>query len=334
MISVVVSIYNVKEYLKAFIDSVKAQTYQYFEAILVDDGSTDGTGELLDELTAGDTHCKVFHKKNGGCVSAWKYGVNVSQGEYITFADPDDILRPDFLKTLYALAIRYDTDLVVCEAVILHNDKYEKIDMVEFLSVGLYEGEQLAKIKSDLFGTQETQKNIFNFARWNKLFKRQLILDNMKFGREDITFGEDVCISAGAILDCNSLYYTDEVLYEYRIRDNSLCTCFFSVSDMDNAERLLDAVRAMLKAKGYSTENFNKISPSYQICRLVKKIADSHVDGKEKKRLLELLRNSALVGQYDLQASRKHISANRYWAIWLLQHKVYMPLIILGKNRM
>lgn len=102
MISVIVPVYNTKAYLGRCVDSLLRQTYRDLEIILVDDGSTDGSGELCDSYAAGDERVRVFHKENGGSSSARNLGLDKAAGEYVGFVDSDDYVDPDMYERLYA----------------------------------------------------------------------------------------------------------------------------------------------------------------------------------------------------------------------------------------
>ena len=100
LITVVIPIYNIMEYLPRCVHSVTGQTYKNLEILLVDDGSTDGTGALCDSLAAEDERIRVFHKENGGSSSARNYGLDRMRGEYVGFVDSDDYLEPDAYEKL------------------------------------------------------------------------------------------------------------------------------------------------------------------------------------------------------------------------------------------
>lgn len=100
LISVIIPVYNIREYLPRCVESVCAQTYQKLEILLVDDGSTDGTGELCEKLAAGDSRIRVFHKENGGSSSARNLGLQKARGEYIGFVDSDDFISPEMYERL------------------------------------------------------------------------------------------------------------------------------------------------------------------------------------------------------------------------------------------
>ena len=101
LISVIVPIYNIKEYLERCIDSILAQTYQNIEVLMVDDGSTDGTSELVDEIALKDSRIRVFHKENGGSSSARNLAMREAKGQYFSFIDSDDYIEPDMMEKLY-----------------------------------------------------------------------------------------------------------------------------------------------------------------------------------------------------------------------------------------
>ena len=100
LISVIVPVYNIKEYLSRCVASICAQTYRNLEIILVDDGSTDGTDKLCDELAATDGRIRVFHKENGGSSSARNLGIEKARGSYLGFVDSDDYIEPDMYERL------------------------------------------------------------------------------------------------------------------------------------------------------------------------------------------------------------------------------------------
>lgn len=101
MISIIVPIYNVEQFLHCCIDSILAQTFTDWELLLIDDGSPDKSGEICDEYAKKDSRIRVFHKENGGVSSARNLGLDKAQGEWVTFIDADDYILPDFIKGLY-----------------------------------------------------------------------------------------------------------------------------------------------------------------------------------------------------------------------------------------
>lgn len=111
LISIIVPIYNTKEYLSRCVKSLQVQTYSRLEILLVDDGSTDGSGELCDRLAEADERIRVFHKENGGSSSARNLGISQAQGEYIGFVDSDDYVDADMYEKLYDAVCRYQVNV-------------------------------------------------------------------------------------------------------------------------------------------------------------------------------------------------------------------------------
>ena len=112
-VSVIVPVYNVRPFLPACVASVRGQTMKDLELILVDDGSTDGSGELCDALAKEDARIRVLHTENGGQGRARNLGLDVAQGEYISFVDADDVATPEMLAAALAQARQENADMVV-----------------------------------------------------------------------------------------------------------------------------------------------------------------------------------------------------------------------------
>lgn len=114
LISVIVPVYNVKEYLNTCVESILNQSYENLEIILVDDGSTDGSGEICDSYAKTDARVQVLHTKNGGQAAARNRGIDVCKGEYVTFVDSDDDIESDLIQTLYLAQVQSQAELVSC----------------------------------------------------------------------------------------------------------------------------------------------------------------------------------------------------------------------------
>lgn len=122
-ISIIIPVYNVKKYLRECLDSILAQSYKDFEIILVDDGSTDSSGNICDEYSMKYENIKVLHKNNNGLSSARNAGLDIAQGEYILFIDSDDVVSPIMLETLIAHVAGYD---IVSFGIMIFEDGRDK----------------------------------------------------------------------------------------------------------------------------------------------------------------------------------------------------------------
>ena len=113
LISIVVPIYNVENYLRMCLDSIQNQTYKNFECLLINDGSPDNSAEICREYVAKDSRFRYFEKENGGLSSARNYGIDRAEGSFITFVDSDDWLESTCLEILSEKKNQYDADIVV-----------------------------------------------------------------------------------------------------------------------------------------------------------------------------------------------------------------------------
>ena len=115
LISVVVPIYNVKDYLKRCVDSIRKQSYNNIEIILVDDGSNDGSEKIVDRFAEQDYRIQVVHQKNQGLSGARNSGLKVASGKYIAFIDSDDFISELFIERLYYACVKNDADMAICD---------------------------------------------------------------------------------------------------------------------------------------------------------------------------------------------------------------------------
>lgn len=214
-VSVIVPVYNVKDYLRRSLDSVVNQTLRDIEIIIVDDGSTDGSSEIVDEYAKIYGNVNVIHKNNGGLMSAWTTGVRASSGEYIGFIDSDDYAAPDMYENLYAKAVGYDVDIVISNYII-----DGKITGKHPIKEGKYTGKELYdNIKKHIFPSPYTYS--LSMSRMPKIYKRHIILDNLKYTESLSRTFEDRYIVPAAILSAQSVYYTKDAYYCWMLREDS-----------------------------------------------------------------------------------------------------------------
>lgn len=220
MISIIVPVYNTKEYLPRCMDSLLCQEYEKKEIILVDDGSTDGSGELCDEYERQYSCVEVLHKDNGGLMSAWMAGVAESFGEYLCFVDSDDWVEIDMLKQMSEFLTGTGREIVVCNHSI-DRENGEKTLQTNGLAPGVYERDTLEKdVFLQLLGN-EVRKVCF--SRCMKLISRELIVKNLQFCDQRIRMGEDLNIMLPAILDAQRLVIMkDAYFYHYYYNQSSI----------------------------------------------------------------------------------------------------------------
>ena len=172
-ISVVVPVYNEEKYLPDCLNSILNQTYSDLEVIIVDDGSTDQSGEICDQFQSRDNRVKVIHKSNGGLISAWRCGVDNSKNDYICFVDSDDLIQKNHIKDMVEVVKKYSVDLVLSQVKKITDKKISPF--IYTLKSGFipnYREKFLPKILTDL--DKVSERNLPP-NRWGKLIQKQHI---------------------------------------------------------------------------------------------------------------------------------------------------------------
>ena len=224
LISVIIPIYNVEPYLKECVDSVIAQSYKNIEIILVDDGSPDRCGEICDEYKKKDERIVVIHKENGGLSSARNAGLDICQGEYISFIDSDDYVSPYFIEILYKGVCFNNADVTTI------------IGAKQFL-VGEDYRPQLAssseeckieKLDKKIAIEKLCYQTIANGVQY-RLYKKEIFKD-IRFPVGFVF--EDVATTYKTFIAANRMSIIDADIYAYRVRKDSIVRMKFSEKKM------------------------------------------------------------------------------------------------------
>lgn len=220
LVSIIVPIYDVEEYLDECVQSVLCQSYSNFELILVDDGSTDGCGMLCDAYASLDTRIAVIHKENGGLSDARNTGLDRCHGDYVTFLDGDDYLDEDYLAQLLSCLLKYDADISICQ---------------ELRFTG--KDAQLSQnpLVTEVYNRQGAMETMllqvkFDTSAWGKLYKRRLFMGiHYPIGKHY----EDLATTYLVIHRAERVVTTSAKLYMYRQRATSITGRMFSERDLD-----------------------------------------------------------------------------------------------------
>lgn len=237
LISIVVPIYNVEQYLQKCVDSLINQTYKNLEIILVDDGSPDNCPKICDEYAKQDSRIKVIHKENGGLSDARNAGMNIATGEYISFIDSDDWIKSEMIEDMYNRMIEDNSDLV--SSGVLWADE----DGVEIRNATVSE--------NCVLNTEQAMTELINDGKlkqhvWNKLYKADLI-KNIPFDKGK--YHEDVFWSYKVIGEAERISIEKNSYYFYVQRSESI------MGEKYSAKRL-DALDAMELRCEYIKEKF------------------------------------------------------------------------------
>lgn len=220
-VSIIIPVYNVIEYLETAVNSVRNQTYENVEIILVDDGSVDGSGELCNRFAAEDSRIKVLHQENRGVVAARGHGIAQATGEYISFVDGDDYIEPDMVKSLIEQIGEADLissgvfKYVSFSQIVKRTDDYEE---------GLYEGKKYDDFLQSMIFDKDTEKfQRFTPWMWNKLFRRELVQAVYEKMDCKMRHTEDAVFVYLYLLRCRSVVITKDFFYHYLYRQTSVC---------------------------------------------------------------------------------------------------------------
>ncbi len=211
MLSVIIPVYNVEEYLVKCVESVLNQTYRYLEVILVNDGSKDGSGRICDELAAKDSRIKVIHQENGGLSKARNAGIEAATGEYITFVDSDDWIEADAYEHLLNLMEKYRVKLVCGGNFDVDGETGEK-------TLGL------TPAKEEVITTEEMVARMFlwqgcDSSACDKIYHRSL-LETFRYPEGRVC--EDVAVTYKIVLSTDRAAMSDRPFYNYYHRPGSI----------------------------------------------------------------------------------------------------------------
>ena len=223
IISIVLPVYNVKEYLEKCVDAVCNQTYTNLEIILVDDGSTDGSGQLCDELQKKDARIKVIHKVNGGLSDARNAGTLQATGEYISYIDSDDYVKTTYVEYLYTLIKKYDCKMSLCTHIVSHeNGRNDEI------GDGTDEVLTAEKCLERML-----YHDVIDTSAWAKLYHIDLA---KKFLYPKGKLFEDIGNTYKFFIESGKIACGYEPQYYYMIRSNSIVTSSFNMKKLDLLE--------------------------------------------------------------------------------------------------
>ena len=212
LISIIVPVYNMEQYLERCMNSIWQQTYTNLEIILVDDGSTDQSPQMCDDYARKDNRIKVVHKQNGGLSDARNAGLAIASGAYIGYVDSDDWIEPDMYERMYQACVEHDAQVAVCRYAQVYKDHVVQGGNGK---VTAFEREELLRI----YIGGDDDYVIYNSV-WSKLFAREVV-EGVQFpkGRNS----EDIMYTTKAFCKADRGVYIDTCLYDYVLdRDGSI----------------------------------------------------------------------------------------------------------------
>lgn len=294
-VSIIIPVYNVESFLPACIESIQNQNYPNMEVLFIDDGSTDKSGIILDKYAKDDERIKIIHKSNTGVSDTRNIGLSKASGEYICFADSDDILMYDYIDYLVKLIKKYDADISLTTEMF-----------------GNFQKEQVSDEEKVLYTAEDALEGILTYnipiGVYCKLFKRKFLIENnIRFNKE-LFIGEGFNFNADAFQNAKKIAVGNRRIYFYRRDNPTSATTSFSEKKVRNGLKAIDILEKNLIIKTGRISNALKFarwrtnSDAYDVIKL------AHAENKNRslyKECLAFVKRDALVA-FKVPTSRKN----------------------------
>ena len=307
--SVIVPVFNCINELSACVESILWQTKPDFELLLVDDGSTDGSSVLCDQLAEQDARIRVFHKANGGASSARNLGLEHTAGDFILFFDADDTVEQDLLEQVSSALSEPSPQMVIFGMAFDYYDTNGRLEKTERLSVknaGLVSSEDLLSAFSSFFDANALS------SACNKVFSGQILRDGGLRFSEEMTLYEDLDFVLRYLPYCRQIVCMDQALYHYRVP----VQVPYTNRRMLNLERLLSNQELLIQ----SVLTLQSLVASQRIADLCAQILDEHLmtvsySQRELAQVIELIQGSAALSALSRIGVSPSAAASASWPL-------------------
>lgn len=294
LLSIIIPVYNVENYICECLDSVLGQSYTNIEVLLIDDGSTDKSGEICDEYQKKDSRVKVFHKENGGLSTARNVGIEQANGFYVAFVDSDDYIETTMYSQMISVLEKEKAELVVCAFNNVSDTKKECTG-------------NSGNITS--FNTEEIflNKDKIRFLTWNKVYLKSKI-DEIRFIPGQVY--EDVYFNRHIFLRCTKVAYLDKPLYNYRVSRPGNTNSVFKLGRLCIFAEF-DALQEQLEFCGYADAQNEMIIYAMEFYRrLYKEALELKADVSARK----MIRKNYI--EYFMKARKRHLKLKKGFYIF------------------
>ena len=306
-VSIIVPIYKVEDYIRECLDSILAQTYPYFELILVDDGSPDNCGRICDDYAKGDNRIKVVHKVNGGISSARNAGLEVAKGEWIMHVDGDDWIEPDMIESLIEAAQITGADMV----------------FGDFMKYGPSAGYN----KLPTWGSDK-KKSMSNYLAytmttiWGSIAKRSLYADHSLKSPDGISYCEDFHLIVRLCHFANKIVNVHRPFYNYRYRSTSIMSNMSRKTEADEQWAYQDTIRFFKEQGVY--EDYRRVMS----WRVLKSAQELLLDPAGHQRFMELFNDGR-----EFIFSCPFVNRKIKMLAWMMTHNLRPAVVVFDRMR-
>lgn len=287
LITVIIPVYNVKPYLEECVQSVLNQTYGNLEVILIDDGSTDGSGELGEELQKRDKRITLIHKANEGLGFARNAGLDIATGRFITFLDSDDYIEPTMIEKLYNGMKENDVD--ECKMGFQHVKNDKRVSGEKKYRFELFPGnEARTEYAPRLIGSSPKEHDSIEMCVCGALFNGSLIHKyNFRFPSERELISEDLIFQLEYLQHANGACTIEDTEYKYRVNEASL-TRGYRADRKEKSIFFYEQVVKRLKTYGYGNDVIDRAKKALFVCV---RMSISQEVAYEKNSMKDAIRN-------------------------------------------
>lgn len=285
LISIIVPVYNVENYLRECLDSLIQQSYKNLEIILVNDGSSDGSGEICDEYAQKDSRIKAIHKENSGVSDTRNIGLKTMTGDYLMFMDSDDMLQHDAIEILHHYLKTTDSDISICSYYAFSREDNGDFNMY-FYDLDDNPFELLSSASACTRQIIHSYNETLYIVVWGKLIKKQVI-ENAHF--PNLTIFEDEATIHKWFLNANKIVQVNNMLYMYRNNYNGITKSKFKLTNVDGLTAAYDEKIADFVMAGIDVTN--TIAKYLSILHHYTKVMESqnYIDTPQYRKVIQKL---------------------------------------------
>ncbi|MBR9961668.1 glycosyltransferase family 2 protein [Anaerostipes sp. Marseille-Q3525] len=301
LISVIVPVYNVEKYLKKCVDSITSQTYKNLEILLVDDGSTDSSGQICNEFEKNDARIKVIHKKNGGLSDARNAGLDRAKGQYYAFIDSDDYIQDNTIEIMLNAIKKNKSEIAVC-------------NMIRFLEEGETVQFYCPTDHEVLYQGNQRYKTLNQPSVCNKLFEAKLF-EGIRFPKGK--YYEDTFVYHEVLYRANSIVLTGTDSYWYLSREDSI------LGQPQYTERYFDFIEAVYKRADFLLKHDVQPYAKEACLSLYAAIANAESNIEENTKTIEkfsIARKQYTLVYNELMKTKNQIGIKQKLRLMLLKY--------------
>lgn len=301
LISVIVPVYNVEKYLKKCVDSITSQTYKNLEILLVDDGSTDSSGQICNEFEKNDARIKVIHKKNGGLSDARNAGLDRAKGQYYAFIDSDDYIQDNTIEIMLNAIKKNKSEIAVC-------------NMIRFLEEGETVQFYCPTDHEVLYQGNQRYKTLNQPSVCNKLFEAKLF-EGIRFPKGK--YYEDTFVYHEVLYRANSIVLTGTDSYWYLSREDSI------LGQPQYTERYFDFIEAVYKRADFLLKHDVQPYAKEACLSLYAAIANAESNIEENTKTIEkfsIARKQYTLAYNELMKTKNQIGIKQKLRLMLLKY--------------